>query len=243
MPFTVFVESTTAYANEVMDNFYTIAQGDRLPRGGANLDPTTGAYNIGSASYYWDEVYCKTVDISNSNKLETLVSRQILSAAAQSVEFLGLDDRHNYEIRLKYNNMAGHSTSVYLLLNSVTGTGISIMQSIVEYKSGSIIFASTYSSSISNIKLNYNYPTTTMDTASAMCFFSISPKGIESGSSTQAIWMQGWISGDCFDGATEWTYNVLKYLTADAGTLTSIKFLANTTTGIPINSIIELWKK
>jgi hypothetical protein len=245
MPFTVFTESTTAYANEVMDNFYTIAQGDRLPRGGANLDPTTGVYNIGSASYYWDEVFCQSIDLSNSNKLETLISRQILSAAAQSVEFTGLAGDTNYELKLKYHNMAGASTGIYLLVNGVTAASFGMTRYTVDgWATLPSVYASTYSSNISNMQISYTYPTTTMNTASAIGVWCITPFTRGSSSSSPAVQIVGFLSGRCFDGAREWVYDINHYLVSSNGsTLTSIKIWSNTTTGIPVDSVAELWKK
>jgi hypothetical protein len=227
-----------------MDNFYTISQGDRLPRGGTNLDPTTGVYNIGDSTYYWDEVYCNTLDAPRPSNIDYLITRHILTTAAQSVEFTGLTDQYNYELRLKYSNMNGPSTSIYLLINGITAGGFGGIRAIVDGKTDTAYYISISSIGITNLQLNYPYVTTTMNTASAIGVWSISPKRLDSSLSLPSALIQGALAGACYAGATEWLYHVdLFLLSGSLNTLTSIKIWANTSTGIPINSVVELWKK
>ena len=65
MAFTTFVSGTAADADEVTANFYHIAQGDRLPRGGTSLDPTDSVYNIGATATTWANLYADTVNCTS----------------------------------------------------------------------------------------------------------------------------------------------------------------------------------
>lgn len=94
MSFTVFTDGTLADANEVMDNFYWICNGDRLPRGGAGLDPTNGAYDIGSSVYYWSTVYCDALDYSGTLTSDTmwlLLSDLVMTTGSIRLEVSGLN--------------------------------------------------------------------------------------------------------------------------------------------------------
>lgn len=51
--FTILANSTTANANDVMNNFYHVRRGDLLPLGGTSMAPTTGALDVGNASFSW----------------------------------------------------------------------------------------------------------------------------------------------------------------------------------------------
>lgn len=61
MAWTVLTNSTTADADEVMDNYYYIRQGDLMPLGGANMTSTDAAYDLGSSTYAWDNGHIETL--------------------------------------------------------------------------------------------------------------------------------------------------------------------------------------
>jgi len=63
--FTVLQKNTTITATEVNDNFYHIACGDLIPRGGTSLGATTGVYNLGSDMYRWDVVHANNIYATN----------------------------------------------------------------------------------------------------------------------------------------------------------------------------------
>ena len=60
MPWTTFVNSTTADASEVNDNFYHTRQGDLLPMGNASMQYTSGGYDLGSSAYTWANAHIGT---------------------------------------------------------------------------------------------------------------------------------------------------------------------------------------
>jgi hypothetical protein len=66
MSFTIFEQSTTAYANEVNDNFYHVAQGHLLPRGGDSLTSTNAVYDLGTTTAIWNNLFCNTLHINDS---------------------------------------------------------------------------------------------------------------------------------------------------------------------------------
>ena len=58
--FYVFQTNTVAYANQLMDNFYYLG-GDRMPyteTAAGSLTAVDATYDLGSATYRWDDVYC-----------------------------------------------------------------------------------------------------------------------------------------------------------------------------------------
>jgi len=65
MAFTVLQKYTTITTSEINDNFYHIACGSWLPRGGTLLDTTNGVYDLGSDNYRWENAYINNVNTSN----------------------------------------------------------------------------------------------------------------------------------------------------------------------------------
>jgi hypothetical protein len=66
MSFTPFVNSTTAYAEELNENWRHIAHGGihaRLPRDGASLTAADATYDLGSSTATWKSLFCNTLHI------------------------------------------------------------------------------------------------------------------------------------------------------------------------------------
>jgi hypothetical protein len=100
MAFTVFTNSTTAVASEVNDNFYFVAQGNRLPRTGNSLTETTGVYDVGSATYKWNTLFTNSLSCANLNISGSITSEYMLgpeylyeelSCASSRIEITGLN--------------------------------------------------------------------------------------------------------------------------------------------------------
>jgi len=120
MAFTIFSNSTTADANEVMGNFALIAKGDRLPRGGANLDPTTSVYNIGSSTYKWNYIYCDNLNFTGTittDQTWTLISSQTITAPSTRIEFTGLNGDVDKMYKLIMTNP---NVYIYITMNGVS---------------------------------------------------------------------------------------------------------------------------
>ena len=124
MPFTIFQNSTTAYANEVIDNFYFIAQGNRLPRGGANLEETNSVFDLGSSNYYWKQVHCNTFNInqtvSSSNLFNKILNQEDTSTSR--IEITGLNGDNNNLIISIYGVPATVTSYINLHLNGNSTT-------------------------------------------------------------------------------------------------------------------------
>lgn len=125
MAFTVFANGTTASADDVNNNFYHTWQGHRIPMGGASMAATTGAYDIGTTTAKWYNVYannliCDTITISNTWKLLSTVN---LTAVASSIDFTGLNSDTQKEYMIDLYAVMGYSgatSSVYLQINTTT---------------------------------------------------------------------------------------------------------------------------
>jgi len=65
MAFIELENSTTADATDINNNFYHVAQGDRLPMGGDLLISTDSVYDLGSSSATWNNVFCDTLNINS----------------------------------------------------------------------------------------------------------------------------------------------------------------------------------
>lgn len=57
MTWVTLVDGVTADADELMTNFYHVAQGDVLPRASNSFVSTSGAYDLGSSAYRWNKIY------------------------------------------------------------------------------------------------------------------------------------------------------------------------------------------
>ena len=111
MAFTTFVSGTAADADEVMANFYHIAQGDRLPRGGTSLDPTNSVYNIGATATTWAGLHCVNFDCTNIEITGSITSdsvKHVLISSTvtntSSIEITGLqgDSEKEYFVELDF---------------------------------------------------------------------------------------------------------------------------------------------
>ena len=119
MAFTTFVSGTAADADEVTANFYHIAQGDRLPRGGTSLDPTDSVYNIGATATTWANLYADTV---NCTSVE--ITGSITSDLMPYVKYeYAIDSTHTSTGNIEFTGLTGDSDGEYIIhfyvINSV----------------------------------------------------------------------------------------------------------------------------
>lgn len=95
MSFNVIFNSTVADNTEMNNNFYTAAQGNRLPRGGDTLKATDSVYDLGSSTTTWDHLYCDNLYPDNITTLDKslwiLGSEFTIAAATTLTEITGLD--------------------------------------------------------------------------------------------------------------------------------------------------------
>jgi len=122
MAFHTFISYTTITASDMNDNFQFVGGSHWLPRGGASLDATNGVYNLGSQSFYWDNVYVNSLSVSGYSNTScwNMISQVILSAAATSVEFTGLiRDLYKVIFDLRQTSSgSGANSGIYLYFNN-----------------------------------------------------------------------------------------------------------------------------
>ena len=120
-------ESTTATAIELVDNFEHVGQGDCLPLDGSTLSATTGACDLGSSSYRWNNLFCQDIyiydSITGDGNLWALESRVVLTATAASIEFAGLSGDTAEEYMIISQIVTDVTIGMcYLIFNQDTGT-------------------------------------------------------------------------------------------------------------------------
>lgn len=122
MTFHYFQYNKKIDAEDMNDNFLHIGQGDRLPMGATSLDNTTSVFNLGSATYVWDNLYCDTLyvysSMSSNGQLWQIESKIVLSATATSIEFTGLNGDNEKEYKIIGRFLGYSNTSFDLFLNS-----------------------------------------------------------------------------------------------------------------------------
>ena len=129
MPFTIFQNSTTAFANEVVNNFYHIADGDRLPREAGSMTAVDLTYNIGSISNRFKNLYANNLyvnsDITSTSFLKK-ISETTFSTGTVSSDFLisGLNG-DNYDYIFSMHISISVTDTVYMYFNNDTGTNYS----------------------------------------------------------------------------------------------------------------------
>ena len=127
MTYHYLTHSTTASAADMVDNFEHIGVGDCLPLGASMLVETTGVYNLGSATYRWNNLFCQNIDIYDSitadGNLWALESEITIDESTASIEFSGLsgDTAKEYLItsRILVDDAAG---GVLMVFNQDSGT-------------------------------------------------------------------------------------------------------------------------
>jgi hypothetical protein len=136
MPFTIFTNSTTAFANEVMDNFYHIADGDRLPRGAGSMTAIDSTYNLGSSANKWKNLYANNLNLYgdiDSTTLLTKVAQVTFSTNTSSSDFTisGLNG-DNADLYFSAHISINGTDTVYMYFNNDTGTNYSFKSLFVD---------------------------------------------------------------------------------------------------------------
>ena len=232
MAFSIFYPETTVSAADMNSNFQHIGNGNWLPMGGNSMENTTGAYDLGSTVYRWNNVYCNTLNVSGYSNTSTwnLVSSVTLSSTASSIEFTGLNYKlyiikgsiiitgKNYWISQIFND---DSSSSYAETSFMVSAGALQINMYDTETSNTIIFGSTsltntnYISFDMNVYANPGYER-----------FVIKSSAIY-GSSTTTLRLSDY-------GSFVWANT--------SSTITSIKFY-NTSPGDPMiaGTSIQLW--
>jgi hypothetical protein len=122
MSFTIFVTQTTAYADEVLDNFYYLG-GDRLPYDGNSLTAIDSTYDLGSSTYKWQNVYCNSIEISSitGNGMWMLIDKVVLSSTASTVDISGFEPMDEIYITMFHKDI-DTNTAIYAQVNNAGTT-------------------------------------------------------------------------------------------------------------------------
>jgi len=130
MTYHILQNSTTADASDVNENFQHVASGSRLPMDTEALAPTTSLYNLGSATYKWNKLYCNTLNVYGGIQLSPsctsfqMVSETVLTTTASSIKISGLNSNTQKEYMLVcyFNGPADTDTVYYMQLENTTPT-------------------------------------------------------------------------------------------------------------------------
>jgi len=158
MPFTIFTNdpTMTAFANEAMNNWYWIADGTRLPRGGASLEPTDSVFDIGSSTHKFKNLYANNLTIDTAITSTSLIlknAQMTFSTGTTSSRFIieGLNgDNANYLFAgvFSFNGTA----TMHMHFNEDSATNYSYRALHVN-RSGGYSAAETATSALSGIYL------------------------------------------------------------------------------------------
>lgn len=124
MAFSIFVNSTTADSADMNDNFYHIGQGSVLPRGGNNLEATTGVFDLGSSSFKWKNVVAAIVDANNitADNLWAIKAESLITSTVSRIEFTGLNGDSQIEYQLYIYGRSTATTAITLYFNGDSST-------------------------------------------------------------------------------------------------------------------------
>jgi hypothetical protein len=126
MAFNIFANSTLANAVEMNENYYHIGQETRLPMGGSTLTSTDSAYNLGSSTATWNNVFSDNISFvsveSNNQQVWSLISRVEVTISTLSFDFTGLNGDTSKNYMIKIFSPTVDTTAVYLLFNNSGAT-------------------------------------------------------------------------------------------------------------------------
>lgn len=233
MSFHLFADGQTASAVDVMENFYHIFQGNRLPYGGTILSATNATYDIGSSSYKWSQLHCVNLNVNSittsTKYLWKLITCVQVTAAATSIDITGLNGDNERDYMLEFHLTDNGKTAVDMIFNGdsaasygVEGGGITVGAFVQGYRNTGTSIALLHES---------RNNTTTAKYGSAWCQisgYSGYPKGVikfETNSVINTIYR-------IYNEAWAWT---------GIGTIASIKFIASTISGIGVGTVVNLW--
>jgi hypothetical protein len=232
--FTVFHNSTTAYANQVMGNFYHIFDGDRLPRGGENFEPTTAVYDIGSSTYSWYNIYCTNIDANTVTSENGQSLRKITSISptpsASSYEITGLpESRITYILFSLFTPFSSGIFHVNLnvIINGVSSSSYGY-QSLLATSTVYSLYRNTTTSIILFHTITANAPSINVSGSGIMKIYKTSGEN-------PIITVNTFGYTDYFKYLQRgtWTLN-------DSSTITSLKFISDYS-NFATGSSIEVW--
>lgn len=155
MAFTIFQKDYYIDASEMSDNFFHIAQGDLLPRGGTSLTPTTGVNDLGSEDYYWRELFVNSAT-GDIGCIRSLTDVEV-TAGTVRVEITGLNGDDYEEFVIMHNMLWDYwDTKSSITLHPNGESGASHIYKFVENRNGvTIIWHTTTADGLRLCYFNY----------------------------------------------------------------------------------------
>lgn len=133
--YTKIIKGLQGDADTINDNFRWIGEGNKLPKGGQTLDPTTGVYDLGSTVYNWKDVHVNSISVNNVDyKSWRRVAQVNITSPALRIDFTGLDGDTDVEYmliwRMVHNGEGLATGTVHMEINgdnSATAYGSQMM--------------------------------------------------------------------------------------------------------------------
>lgn len=138
MAYTRLENKTKGVASQVQANFEYIGSGNLLPKGGNNLDYTTGVYDLGSDVSKWNNLYVNSITNKYNEELHNFenIVNYTLDSSTSRVEFSGLNGDNDiiYKINCRFlaTSLLVSTNSIYLHCNGDSGSNYGY-ESIIAY--------------------------------------------------------------------------------------------------------------
>lgn len=243
MAFRILLNSTTADASDVNDNFFWGAQGSIIPMGNSSLEYTDSAYDIGSQVYRWNVLYCGTIasgSIHSGGLTYEYLERKDISAPTTTIAITGLngDNDNEYLIVFSFIKTTATTHDYVMFLNNTSGGMI-----VRGWVYGAIGLSDTFTSSDGLICRN-----TATGTFGSLSFGWVKLKADSDENKIMQIYSHGGIGGLLTLSSEDTFCQFSGVDLTSTDTVTSLYFhcyTASTTTdnNFQSGSFIEIWRK
>lgn len=228
MAYTLFEKGHTVSAVDFDNNYKWVGQGHLLPKGGAFLEETTGAYDLGSDTYRWNNVHVQNLEIQSGGEVQhcmNLIAEATLTSTATSIEFTGLNGETDEIYEIICNIKMNTSGANYLYLNSDSTTNNYGYQYFIGYST--TVSANRGMHSLGIRIGNANSTTTIYNKLHLICYAKNSVKLFLNNELRSVI---NTYVGYCMKWGCVWN---------NSATLTSMKFIGS----FDPDTNIQLWTK
>lgn len=230
--FTVIANSTPTDAVIVNKNFYHVGREHLLPRSSVTLLPTSSVYDLGSSTATWANIYADNTYISGSTTFYNtmnLLTEITVTNTSSSIDFTGLNssDNHFYEIKCRIIGTNSFTAGMIFNNDNSGHYGQQIVQSIDDTTT------TLNATSITSIPVGQvHYVTTTAGYSKFELMIYI-------GGPRALVFTEG---GDNHSSDRVGSFVQGAYSWESDSTVTSIKFITDTTTGyFSPGTNIQIW--
>lgn len=241
MSFYVVINSTTAVATDINDNFLHVRQGTVYPyleTTAGSLSLTTDKCDIGTAANTWNNVYCNYVDFNTITTSRFVkIVEYVETAASSKIEVTGLTGAQKKFYDISIFLVLQNTCTIYMYVNGDSTAANYGQQAL--YAETATSFAAR-SSSTGWFLADYN-PTTTIGEHN---FIKMSLAACDD---TEKISLyrisNGYLAASATVTALKRTYFIAGSYKVTAGTITSIQITSDNTGSIGVGSYITIWGK